>query len=467
MDETGPASAGVAHINQHSKEHFQGVLECQWTEHKGRILRATRDIPLGELILTESPLHIAQEAKRINAFKKLKQLCTENGDSFDYEPLWYWCALQSLTKDQLKGAKATGLVGATPEAQYKLLLLHHEPVTEPCSASDLLVKHLVPSADPILVARLIQIWVLNCFEYSDNPVGYSTYFLSSFMSHSCLPNAVWYYSGADHVLRARRPIKAGDEVCISYLPEHGLLQSAPVRRQELHTTKRFWCGCERCAGEKDLSRGLSCSKCKGTIFARTPTGPAQDEEATLLPSQFVGQSCISCGLAVTKQHAKTLSSHEKRLKTTVAQLTKKAEAQDVSISEEEIANIEEFIDTHFVQHALSDLAWEQLTERYAAKGRRADQLRLLDRRVEFHVEAYPGLCGARAWVMEAAGDARASGKLQEGDVAKARKLYSDAYEILSTMFGPEHEYVMSVVQKFVDLTGEGVEALTAGRTAAS
>merc|ERR1712087_1004562 len=92
--------------------------------------------------------------------------------------------------------------------------------------------------------RLIEIWVLNCFEYAHN--ASSIYFFSSFMSHSCLPNAVWHFRGADHVLRCRQRIRPGEEVCISYLPESSLLQSTPVRRLELNETKRFWCDCERC-----------------------------------------------------------------------------------------------------------------------------------------------------------------------------------------------------------------------------
>lgn len=97
--------------------------------------------------------------------------------------------------------------GVTAETQYNLRLLHHEKVLEPTKAAELIVSEIAVAADPRVVESLIQIWVLNCFEYSDDPQAYSTYFFSSFMSHSCFPNAVWHYSGADHVLRCRREIK--------------------------------------------------------------------------------------------------------------------------------------------------------------------------------------------------------------------------------------------------------------------
>jgi len=174
------------------------------------------------------------------------------------------------------------------------------------------VKELCPAADPITLERLIQIWVLNCFEYSDAPQGYSTYFFSSFMSHSCFPNAVWHYDGADHVLRARRTIKVGDEVCISYLPEDGLLQSVPVRRWELHETKRFWCTCERCMAPQDLSRGFKCPKCKGKdgiIFANVPEAGAAESPA-LLACELTGATCNKCPYKLDKKEATALASKE-------------------------------------------------------------------------------------------------------------------------------------------------------------
>eukprot|EP00929_Paragymnodinium_shiwhaense_P053913 TRINITY_DN27027_c0_g1_i1.p1 TRINITY_DN27027_c0_g1~~TRINITY_DN27027_c0_g1_i1.p1 ORF type:complete len:276 (-),score=35.11 TRINITY_DN27027_c0_g1_i1:41-868(-) len=242
----GPPSAGVAHINAFAAKHFPGCMHCSWTPTKGRILRAEKAYQPGEVILVEGPLHIVQEESASPAWQTLTSLCSKYKSAFDYEPLWYWCALQSLTAEQIKGSKVAAWKGTTEDTQRNLLLLHHEEVKEPTAAAQALVLQMCPACDPIILERLIQIWVLNCFEYSDSPVGYATYFYCSFMSHSCLPNAVWHYSGTDHVLRARQEIRVGDEVCISYLPEDGLLHAAQARRWELHETKTFWCACERC-----------------------------------------------------------------------------------------------------------------------------------------------------------------------------------------------------------------------------
>lgn len=463
----GPPSAGVALINKHGAEHYKGWLNCSWTEEKGRIVHATRDFKQGEVILIEEPLHIVQEDKKSAAFKKVVQLCRKHESSFDYDPLWYWCALQSLTRRDLKEVKATGLEGTSEETQQKLLLLHHPLDVTASAAAELLVKELTPNADLIILERLIQIWVLNCFEYSDSPQGYSTYFFSSFMSHSCFPNAFWHYVQNDHLLRARRDIKQGDEVCISYLTEDCLLQSSPVRRWDLHETKRFWCSCERCASTQDISRGLWCPKChKGIVFGKGPgVGPATS--SSLLPSALLGAACNACGHALTRAEVDVLAGKEKKVEDTTEKLADlmKNQADDDVISKEAQA-LEDMIDTTFAQHVLADLACEKLAEFYATRRRAADQRRVLARRCAFHKAAYPGLSASHAWALEAYADLlrRPGGDQQQARTRKkgtgkvwqaptkaepeqAFNLYTEALRILKLMFGEDHEYITNLDSK--------------------
>eukprot|EP00927_Polykrikos_kofoidii_P001020 TRINITY_DN1036_c0_g3_i1.p1 TRINITY_DN1036_c0_g3~~TRINITY_DN1036_c0_g3_i1.p1 ORF type:complete len:486 (+),score=79.73 TRINITY_DN1036_c0_g3_i1:68-1459(+) len=457
MSDDGPASASVAHINTHGEKHFQGHLRCYWTEKKGRVLRSTRDFALGEIILVESPLHIVQEDKKSGAWKKLKKLCAEHEAEFEYEALWYWCALKSLSGDQLIGAQAHGLEGASPETQFNLLLLHHEEVKEASEAVEILVRELVPNADVIILERLVQIWVLNCFEYSDSPQGYSTYFFSSFMSHSCFPNAIWHYDGADHVLRARRKIAVGDEVCISYLPEDGLLQAAPARRWELHETKRFWCDCERCAGDRDYSRGFFCPSCKdGRVFAFVPApGPAK--AATLLASELAGAECQKCGQKLSAAAAQELNQKEIALKTSLDNFG--GENSRKEITNKEAQAFEDHIDRFFAQHIMADLVCNQLADFFVANRRRADQRRILERRRVFHKTAYPGLSGAHAWTIEGLADAMMLHEktLTAPECERAVELYSEAYEILMLLFGKEHEYVSPVMDKVKSARKKGNE----------
>jgi len=445
-ESAGPESAGVDHINEHGKVEFEGSLNCTWSKAKGRILRATRTWKEGEIILAEHPLHIVQEDDKSGAFKLLKKLIKERDDDFDYEPLWYWCAIRSLTEEQIKGAKASVGKVATPEVQRNLLLLHHDEIEEPSTAANIIVNEIVPNADPMTLERLIQIWVLNCFEYSDKPAGYSTYFFSSFMSHSCWPNAVWHYDGTDHVLRCRRDIAVGDEVCISYLPENGLLQSAPNRKTELHETKRFWCDCERCRpGGKDYSRGMVCPKAncrKGTVFANTPSGPG-NKENQLSANHYNGVTCSECGEAMTKTEAVKLVALEKKAQELVNQYSEASTDPTAKTLEAD----EKWIDENFKQHVLQDLFLEQLCAAYANKKRLQDQRRLLRRRCDFHKVAYPGLSGAHAWSLEALGDCNRNMKGTKANLEAAKECYTEALAILRLMFGEDHEYVTDVAEK--------------------
>lgn len=455
---SGPESAGVDHINAHGREHFGGILECHWTEGKGRIVHATRTWQQGEVILVESPLHIVQEDASSKAFKKLQQMCKKH--KFDYEPLWYWCALKSLTKEQLEGAYEGGWECATALQQKNLLLLHHE-VHEAGTESQMMVSELVPNCDPMTLERLTQVWVLNCFEYSDSPVGYSAYFFSSFMSHSCFPNAVWHYTGSDHVLRARRNIKVGDEVCIAYLPEEGLLNPTVMRRHELHSTKHFWCDCERCDATEDPTRGVYCPKCStGTVFS-VATDPDNNKKE-YVPTAWTARKCNSCGHILDAQQAQEITANENKLRKMVEDGFEKS-----GPTIKDAQKNERWMESKFSQHFLVDLAWEQLAEFYVKHELYDEQRRVLQSRCAFHSVAYPGLSGTHAWSLEALGDAlkinhspdkkKAGGvkPVVKADKKKAEQSFLESIRILRLMFGEDHEYVESVADKLKALKSEG------------
>lgn len=466
----GPEDVGVRHINQHGAEHFGGVLTCSWTPTKGRILTANRALKLGEVILSESPLHIVEEEEKTPAFKKLQELCETHEDAFIYEVLWYWCAIQSLTEDNLKGALVEGCIGTTPEVQRNLLLLHHEEITERSDAAWWVCDEILPNADPIIFDRLVQVWVLNCFEYSDAPQGFSTYFYSSFMSHSCLPNMEWHYEGEDHVLLARRDIEVGEEVCISYLTEAELTQSTPHRRQELKDTKRFWCDCERCQqGIDDMCRGFRCPACnEGVVFAKNPeAGPAKD--ASLLAEHYYGAICSDCGDSLGRIESAKCAEIEEMMQKLVDKYTNLESAYPVLMKEDE-----DKIDAYVVQHTLANQVWEQMILHYEANEEYGEQLRLLQRRVFFHKACYPGLSANHGWALESLGDfyvsdhartelAKAHQKAGKGSSSRkvkksstrnlqlAKLAFTEALQILLPMFGKENVYVTVVEEKLAKL----------------
>eukprot|EP00927_Polykrikos_kofoidii_P074737 TRINITY_DN70767_c0_g1_i1.p1 TRINITY_DN70767_c0_g1~~TRINITY_DN70767_c0_g1_i1.p1 ORF type:complete len:557 (+),score=106.57 TRINITY_DN70767_c0_g1_i1:96-1766(+) len=469
-----PEGRGVDLINEYGREQFDGVLTCHWTEAKGRILRANKVFKPGEVILIERPTHRVQMEKQSRAFQKLEKLCADNPDKCDYEPLWYWCALRSLTAPEISDAREGGWTPVAKEVQDRLLLLHHmdhSVESSPGSSSQLLAKELAPSAAPAVIEALTQIWVLNCFDWTDDPPGYITYFFSSFMSHSCHPNAFWHYSDDDHVLRARRHISIGDEVCISYLDEEFLFQSVPVRRWDLRETKHFWCDCPRCTGEADDSRGFVCNNCReGSIFAPGPgVGPSEIEGESPPELDMVGRVCSKCKHEVTKEQGEQYQRYERALKTLVDDLRERANSKSKAVTINEAAEIEAFVDSVFSQHILADTAWNLLGELFESQNRYGDQCRVLSRSVDFHKNAFEGLNAGHAWSLEAYGDAlRTTARLQKNGtagsqikgevpmaprvaVAKAKECWLKALEILRLLHGGDHEYVKNLESKLRQL----------------
>lgn len=293
---------GIDVINAYAKEHHGGVLTCRYVEGKGRTLWATEAFEPGGVIMTEPPLIIVQlpisdepsenssgeEQVAAAAYRELADLCHEL--KTDHSPLWYWCALRSLTEAELGAARRWEPLG---EPQQRLLLmLHQAGVVEPSAAVLRIRSHFaLEDCDALKLERCLQAWFNNAFDHVENDQpGYAIYFFPSFMSHSCWPNAIWYLRAHEQQeVRACQPVAAGDEVVISYLDEDTMVDDAPARRQLLFRTKSFWCACERCAGEYDLSRGMECPSCQvGNVFAHCPHGSVapllrEDAEQFLRP----------------------------------------------------------------------------------------------------------------------------------------------------------------------------------------
>lgn len=453
-------------INAYCKEHFNGRFECEVTEKKGRIMVAKCSVTQGDLLFVEPPLHVVSEEHDNEAFLTIQRLCKEDdSEVFDYEPLWYWTAVCSLTEDQLRTEPKVGsLAAVSREQQRQLLCLYHERVTEASEAVQRIVDQLGLDVDPVAVEELLQTWILNCFEHSEDPLGYSAYFASSFVSHSCGANAVWAEGEGDvHVLRARRDILPGDEVTISYLPEHTLLHSADARKHSLQETKLFVCTCERCApkadgsGNFDPCRGFRCPSCQGCgVFHRLVRERGKGLE---------GVACTICGEEVSVADSRRLLKAESNLD---AQL-KKLDSGSLKVTKEEqaLSLLRAIGDTDEgvvgPQHWLCDRLWEHLARWYKATGRGAEARHMLDLRIAYQRKAYPDLSGTLAWTLESqAGlflehlgfESRTKSAAQALDAAKKDELasqvipiFEESMRILRLMFGNEHEHFTSVVEK--------------------
>ena len=121
--------------------------------------------------------------------------------------------------------------GTSDEVAVRGLAQHAEGRLLPAKE----VSHLVG------VVRTNGIVVTNT---SERRLGNALYNATSYFNHSCNPNAVLSFKGAEVSLRASRLIERGDEVTIAYTDTY---RPREMRRAVLRATKGFVCRCARCA----------------------------------------------------------------------------------------------------------------------------------------------------------------------------------------------------------------------------
>lgn len=77
------------------------------------------------------------------------------------------------------------------------------------------------------------------------PIGHAIYLYASLLNHSCRPNCSIDFDGTCARVRAQRFIRAGQELTISYLPSHLLIDRCQARTL-LKTIFYFDCQCDVC-----------------------------------------------------------------------------------------------------------------------------------------------------------------------------------------------------------------------------
>mmetsp|Transcript_70709 Transcript_70709/g.195680 ORF Transcript_70709/g.195680 Transcript_70709/m.195680 type:complete len:490 (-) Transcript_70709:22-1491(-) len=456
----------VNFVNKYLAEHHGDKVECKVTDTKGRILVSNRSFRKGDVILEERPLHIVTAAEKNEAYATINKLCKSDPDTMYQDPLWYWAAVSSLTTENIgNGPKKGSLPPISLDTQNKILCLYHEPIVEVSEEAKTLVRALNLSADAKLVDELLRAWILNCFDHSEKPQGYASYFGASFMSHSCHPNAIWHFAeGTDKedtfVLNARRDIEAGDEICISYLPEQGLLHSAAARKAELRSSKSFVCTCERCgpgALDPDLCRGFRCPACGACeVFHPAPLAGAALSTA----------ACRGCGAKVGEGNARRLLAAEteldERLQRLDAELEKRAIGK--ALKEPDVQHMLRIVGDTAAgsvgpQHWLCDRLWSHLADWYDQGGRPEDACRMFRLRVAYQRAAYASLHGELAWTLEAqadmllrhAGVLPGSQRLAGLDDAAVQRMarcaagqLEEGTGILRELFGGTHSYFRAI-----------------------
>jgi len=118
--------------------------------------------------------------------------------------------------------------------------------------STLVAKHVVsfpPGVNKASIADLLLKIRTNALGFPFTPeatLGWSLHSKASAFNHSCRPNC-YMTPGTNGTLlvKAKRGIQKGEELCISYLDLNDW-ENTEYRRQHLFDQYRFWCTCEAC-----------------------------------------------------------------------------------------------------------------------------------------------------------------------------------------------------------------------------
>lgn len=279
----------------------------------GRGLIATRDIDVNELILCEPPLIIGPVGNNTDdiicviCFKLISNvdvcsncllpMCLICSETAGHEE----CAfLQSLNLNgddsslqMVRSLTAIRGLFLTESKKNVLNLLQCNRTDETEKRIDDLLKRDNGRNNDLRNELITTASVLNtnAFQISANLSSNHNlnlrglYPLMSLINHSCTANAR-YCTDCNYItsLCARKPIKMGEEISISYAK---ILWSTPSRQGYLKLTKQFTCKCDRCLDPTEASTFLSALKC----FDRTCSGLVLPIDPMNFVSSWKCQTC--------------------------------------------------------------------------------------------------------------------------------------------------------------------------------
>lgn len=454
-------------------------FHCSYVEMKGRVLTLDREVHAGEILFSGPLLHKVSEDIRHPVYIELIRIFhMDTSDSLDYSPMWYWCGMNSLSSPLFKSVPII-----SEDKARQLKMLYHPDIKAPSPTVRRIVQALQvflefsPSDEQLLeLDKMTLIWTLNCFEHADDPLTYASFFLPSFMSHSCAPTAMWTTIGDTFFIRAQRRMSAREELTVSYLSEEFGLRPIGNRRNHLQSTKFFLCDCPRCTSPVDDTRGF-----------KIPSRFGLSAGCHVKFPRFVECSC-GCGSSVSMSEAEI-----NELKNLESQLVNLVYAYDGSDdedgvsprpdgalvgSDESASELYSLIDRMGIFHWASIRGLYQLAEYYKAIAAyplaiKATKMRIYGKR-DFVKMSPPEMSSGLAWALEDLGDLillHVSGSVVAGLSEEARErfcdnwnprspedleilmhsgaheAYSEATSILSNVFGADHEHTKTAEAK--------------------
>lgn len=279
----------------------------------GRGLIATRDISVNEMILCEPPLLIGPVGSEKDdvvcsiCYKPITEtdvcadcsipVCLNCSEMGSHTECKFLKSLNLNGKGSLQMVRSLAAVRGlflTENDKEVLNLLQCNHTDDTAKMIDNLLKEGNESSTNVRdeLIRVASVLNTNAFQIVSLSNNYhlnlrGLYPLMSLLNHSCTANAR-YCTDTNYVtnLFARKPIKMGEEITISYAK---ILWSTPSRQSYLKLTKQFTCKCDRCMDPTEALTFLSAVKC----FDRTCCGLSFPIDPTSFFSKWKCHTCSS------------------------------------------------------------------------------------------------------------------------------------------------------------------------------
>ena len=228
----------------------------------GRILVATRDIDVGEVVLAEKPLLVWQSDGR------------GPHDAIDFLDAYDEASEETrLAVADFYCPDLDGQMGQVP--------MYRELSRRLAEDSPLKLRHPLTARD---IHRLLMIKVTNAHSYTGTAGAYgeivagagphvksaALFEMGSKVSHACQPNTSYSsrHNNGMMTYTAIRPIRTGEMVTFSYIGDVWQTPTA-ARRDDLRERYGFECQCEHCkaGAASEPCRKLRCPSCNGASLA--------------------------------------------------------------------------------------------------------------------------------------------------------------------------------------------------------
>ncbi|ROT76478.1 Protein msta, isoform A [Penaeus vannamei] len=273
--------------------------ECQkkgWSQHKdtcrpfavnkkkdvGRLLVASRDLAVDDVILCEAPLVMGpkQMTEPVTSAAGVNldvEMANAETPIHLYEVVTVLRCLVIASRDSKKWRASTERLNtrylkAVGSPQY-----HHNQEYVVNALRDKFLLHQYPDVDASEAAIHTALGLL---QINNIPTKtrygevQAIYPMSSLLSHSCIPNTKMQWENGRLTVRASDPIKRGDPITAIFTD---ILWGTRARQDHIQQTRLLTCTCKRCQDPTELNTffsALKCRRCGGTVLPEKPLDDA-------------------------------------------------------------------------------------------------------------------------------------------------------------------------------------------------